>query len=35
MLFEVQVDFMTIKEIMSHDDLKTTMQAYAHYTETM
>lgn len=35
MLFEANVDLMTVKECAGHDDINTTMSIYTHYTEQM
>ena len=35
MLFEQGVDIQTAKYLMGHDDIKTTMQIYAHYSEEL
>lgn len=35
MLFEQGVDILTAQHLMGHDDSKTTMQIYAHYTDTL
>ena len=33
MLFEQNVDLQTVKELMGHDDIQTTLSVYTHYTE--
>lgn len=33
MLFEQKVDLQTVKELMGHDDIQTTLSVYTHYTE--
>lgn len=35
MLFENGVDVMTVRYLMGHEDIKTTLEIYAHYTETI
>lgn len=32
MLFEQKVDLQTVKELMGHDDIQTTLSVYTHYT---
>lgn len=33
MLFEAGVDLQTVKELMGHDDINTTLSVYTHYTK--
>lgn len=33
MLFEQKADLQTVKELMGHDDIQTTLSVYTHYTE--
>ncbi len=35
MLFEQGVDVLTVKYLMGHDDIKTTLSVYAHYTQAI
>lgn len=35
MLFEKEVDLLTVKEVSGHKDIETTLKIYTHYTETM
>lgn len=35
MLFEAGVDLMTVKTVAGHNDTKTTLQIYTHYTESL
>lgn len=35
MLFEAGVDLMTVKTLAGHNDTKTTLQIYTHYTESL
>ena len=35
MLFENGVDIMSCRYLMGHEDIKTTLEIYAHYTETI
>ncbi len=35
MLFEKQVDLLTAKELMGHEDVETTLKIYTHYTESL
>ncbi len=33
MLFEQKADLQTVKVLMGHDDIQTTLSVYIHYTE--
>lgn len=35
MLFEQKVDLMTVKTLAGHNDIKTTLEIYTHYTEKL
>lgn len=35
MLFEKNVDLMTVRYICGHSDIQTTMAIYTHYTESL